>query len=129
MKHPFTHTYIQMARAAEEIQAMRPNGPRPWDAMEDGDYLEMRGEIFVAASREALFGTFVWLPRLDQLLGMLGKPIMLLTYAAYADPDQDNIPAFTEYYYRFEDWHELALAIAMRRLHGKVWRDGAWVKA
>lgn len=124
MTHPFTPTYIAMARAAEEIQAMRPMKER----FEDGDWA-LTDEVEVAAEVEGGILTRydgivqAWLPRLDQLLGMLGSPDFFMGLAE--DFNHDWVEHFEN---ERDDWHELALAVLMKEKHGKQWRKGEWVK-
>ena len=108
MNHPFTETFIAMAKAAKEIQAMKPN-PRQLDA---GEWFEdFRGPA--AAGYGELDGwDKPWLPRLDQLLGMLRE-----------------IESGIEIYFnRGDDAHEKLLHWLMDLKYDKVWSDGAWQK-
>lgn len=117
MNHPFTPTYISMAKAAEEIQAMRSMG------LTSGDYADcdLLGVFIWPLPSDAEEGdrhdSDPWLPRLDQLLGMLGAPRRAQESIIYAV--EMNEPPFVE-------WHELAIASVMREKYGKVWRDGVW---
>jgi hypothetical protein len=91
METPFTHTYIAMATAAEEIQAMRPNAHDidigKWNPPHPGIgsffyKIGSRGPEFRVLSWDNdteswMVGAysedeseFTWLPRLDQLLGL-----------------------------------------------------------
>lgn len=127
MNHPFTDTYIAMAKAADEIQAMRPND----ESYGNGDFVCGEEGIDVLAHAAEYWVTPIsaWLPRLDQLLGMLGN---------YRDFDQamerqaEAHPEYGGYYakvYGITDWHELSLAVVMFEKFGKTWDGKAWVKA
>lgn len=133
MSHPFTPEYIRMARAAEEIQAMRtfPAVDKPNHSnFEDGDwYLERgRDEISCLGSyEEEQQEPEAWLPLLHQLLGMLGGPMAFIQEVADVTVSEDVILNLR--WERFEsDWHELALAVVMREKFGKRWDGKGWVK-
>lgn len=182
MSHPFSETYIAMAKAAEEIQAMRPDV----DVFEIGDFFvtltdfwedNYGGEIkperypknrngwdvgrqIESAGNVNCVGSYLrfekendyqdkthpanitgiewaadlldrrlvtWIPRLDQLLVMLGGPNDFRWEAIQAEDGGSTG------WIHFKDcdvldWHELALTVVMREKHGKTWRDGQWVK-
>lgn len=104
-----------MAKAAEEIQAMRtyPSIDRPKVSNYlDGDwYLDLRSDVCCSGTyEEDLLDVAVWLPRLDQILGMLAHPSDF-------------------HFVKGADFHELAIKWVMREKYGKVWRDGAWLQA
>lgn len=123
MTHPFTPTYIEMAKAVEEIQTQ-------WTPQR-GDYVHQplfEGGASLPAHFDWLHEPGMrkpWLPRLDQLLGMLGKPMDFMMYAEKHTRDWfDTEPAALR-----EDWHELVLSMVMREKYGKKWDGNAWVKA
>lgn len=141
MTHPFTPTYILMAKAAEEIQAMRiyspPNNPmysnyELGDVIINGDpeYVAFLGDISFDQeearmeldewSGEPVYPR-AWIPRLDQLLGMLGAPDEFMQAAASVGR------LVTGRYNDFKDWHELALAVVMLEKYGKTWNGEEWV--
>lgn len=124
MTHPFTDTYIQMAKAAEEIQAMRPD-------LEDyqlGDWFQGdQGPELYDRCTGYMGETPAFLPRLDQLLGMLGEPEKFIVKAADSTTTDDIVVNWE--YRDIKDWHQLAIIMVMREKYGKVWRGGAWVKA
>jgi hypothetical protein len=70
-----------------------------------------------------------WLPRLDQLLKMLGSPDDFLEKAACANNVRG---AMFTYAYSLPtgpgigDWHELALSVVMLEKYGKVWTGTEW---
>lgn len=137
MNHPFTPTFILQAKAAEEIQAMRPDGRgyQDGDAFASGktanwigEYLQREGETPYAigyGDEEVPAYPDAWLPRLDQLLGMLGGPEKLYEAVTMTDISGDQ----REFDYQLigADWHELALGVVMREKFGKTWREGKWV--
>lgn len=122
MTHPFTETYIAMAKAAEEIQSGNHE--------QKGNYfycdLVERVWIYPHAPFENEDGHSddKWIPRLDQLLGMLGSPKAFLDMRIESDQDQYNPLAV-----QVGDWHEMALAVVMREKYGKTWDGNGWVKA
>jgi hypothetical protein len=155
MNHPFTDAYIHMAKAAEEIQAMRPlhndfqegewfessaRDPfRPLQIMVVGDCepgLRVQGNC---DDQDDVIPGY-WLPRLDQLLGMLTPRQNPTAYWEYlyrggflkegrrAMEYYDAVREWKEYLAQFSDWHELALAVVMKEKHGKIWRDEKWEK-
>jgi hypothetical protein len=128
MNHPFTPTYILMAKAAEEIQAIE------YDL--DGNYLycETYQEVWIYPhfpDAEADVDTHSidpWLPRLDQLLGMLGD---FKDFDQAMEKQADGHPENGGYYakvYGITEWHEIALAVVMREKYGKTWDGKEWVK-
>jgi hypothetical protein len=137
--HPFTPTFIAMARTAEEIQAMRPDGTgySDGDAILEGDAVAWAGEYQARdlqggrliricwGDDEEIVQPLAWLPRLDQLLGMLGDVSAFGNKAFYFDFESEQIAGLAEAKFL----PELALAVVMRERFGKVWRGGVWVKA
>lgn len=67
----------------------------------------------------------VWLPRLDQLLGMLGDFITWQGMSKHFDSALRSIGANPG---KVVDWHEVALAVVMREKHGKTWNGTEWKK-
>lgn len=128
MSHPFSETYISMARAAEEIQAMRAES----EAMPADEQEYQLGDWFHGDHGPELFDRStgymgehpVWLPLLHQLLGMLGNPDVFMDLAE--DFNHDWVTHFEE---ARKDWHELALSLVMREKYGKRWDGKAWVKS
>jgi hypothetical protein len=118
MSHPFTPEYIRMAKAAEEIQAMRPDT----ESYGNSDFVSGEGEIdvFAHAAEYWVEPIGAWYPRLDQLLGMLGDPIRFYTIITDTNPHVPPGPP---------DWHELAMVVVMERKFGKRWDEKEWVKA
>ena len=122
MTHPFTPKYIEMAKAAEEIQ--------DGDHEQEGNYFycPLTGDVWVYPNYpngEDIHSCDPFLPRLDQLLGMLELPaplhiVGLLSYEISVRRNQ--------YWEGFQDWHELALSVVMREKHGKRWNGKEWVK-
>jgi hypothetical protein len=146
MSHPFSETYIAMAKAAEEIQAVRPtiDAQAGWNPPHNGlgsvfckpynDGFEFRALAWDNDTEAWMIGgyhegdeEFSWLPRLDQLMAMLGGPNDFRWEAIQAeDGGSTGWIHFKDC--DVSDWHELALAVVMREKHGKTWRDGQWVK-
>jgi len=125
MTNPFTETYMAMAVAAEEIQAMRgwnhPPEPDEFHYTPDGP---LKGPGLNAhAWGQGLDD--LWLPRLDQLLGMLGD---FITWTGIRDFDGPlrSIGATPS---KVVDWHELALAVVMQEKYKKRWNGQAWIPA
>lgn len=122
--HPFTLNFIAMARAAEEIQAMAITTNKGFKGhleCQPGDFwLDIAGQIW-AHSEMNYHQRGFWIPRLDQLLGMLaarnGPQFFFLALSTDAVPNWEN-----------KDWHELALSVVMKERWGKAWREGKWVK-
>jgi hypothetical protein len=139
MTHPFTPTYIAMAKAAEEIQAMRPVGT--W--LDEGEYVSVH---FFSDPVDPVKISLIddgdrsgwcihgkdkicqdwWIPRLDQLFGMLEGPCSFVHAIAHAG-DGPGI-YFNNEADEQRDWYELALAVVMKEKYGKIWRDGKWEK-
>lgn len=123
MTHPFTPTYIVMCKASGAIQEQRTS----YTQFQPGEwFLDMDNQPSVAGVDRMKQIYIGWLPRLDQLLGMVGTPCTFVHAIAHAG-DGPGI------YFNWDseeeaDWHELALAVVMREKHGKTWRDGKWVK-
>jgi hypothetical protein len=126
MTHPFTPEYISMAKAAEEIQAMRPIE----EEYPEGDWYSTGSSIYLSHD-DRDYGPDIrkegeaWLPRLDQLLGMLGNPFDFARYLRGLSYEEVNIEETGE----CRDWHELALSGVMREKYGKVWTGTEWRKA
>lgn len=134
----FTPAYILMAKASDEIQKMAM-GVRWCEAHGKALYFhdEIGESICEFDTTEPWWNNkgwhkqegsgFIWLPRLDQLLGMLGGPSTFVHAVAHAG-DGPGI------YFDYEaeergDWHEVALAVVMREKYGKKWTGKDWVTA
>lgn len=115
MTHPFTDTYIAMAKAAEEIQALYLK--TRWGITE---YIWNEDEGAVETHQVRHGGKHFWLPRLDQLLDMLQSPN---TFGQALYHPGDIGPRLNP-----PDLHELALSLVMKEKHGKRWDEKAWVK-
>jgi hypothetical protein len=124
MTHPFTPTYISMAKAAEEIQAKPFFEVGDWYL--EGDKFQVvpqsTGLQFVGPPRKP---EWVYIPRLDQLLGMVGDAHDFARFLRGLPYEEVNVEETGE----CRDWHELALAAVMREKHGKVWTGTEWRKA
>lgn len=143
MTHPFTPTYIAMAKAAEEIQAMRTKDVADWNSgdaglwMEDGPAGSEEEVQFLCHQADE---PLAWLPRLDQLLGLWAEselPIGLRGWCLikqcheppYIGETDKDLAEWKSYLGQFKDWHEAVLALKMREKHGKTWDGKGWVKA
>jgi hypothetical protein len=132
MTHPFTPTYIAMAKAAREIQMMAKNPMEPgeWHLIGEG---EPTTDYVCSVNDDEQFKDIwgPWLPRLDQLLGMLGGPSDFIANIRASDRHDDSAAAveFDLIIRDHEDWHELALAVVMWEKHSKRWDGKAWVPA
>ena len=118
MIHPFTDTYIAMAMFAKEIQAMR-GSHRDFQV---GDwylnsYLSLNAPL-VVENKPAVTLWQAWLPRLDQLLGMLDRD---KDYSAVIHGLADDVADGG-------DWCEVVLVHIMFSQHGKTWDGKGWVK-
>lgn len=117
MTHPFTPTYIQMAKAAEEIQIMKLDCLGPYAEIEDS----LRPEVSVGDGINWRFipaGSPYWIPFLHQLMGMLD--LQSDQFASHLHGMADDIRDGG-------DWHEVAIQEVMQGKYGKTWRDGKWV--
>jgi hypothetical protein len=133
MTHPFTEKFIAMAKAAEEIQAMRSQFDMG-DVILVGDKPEFLGGTFLAIKGYptqpkmddwtvfAICGG--WIPRLDQLMGMLGTVGDFERYLRGLDYDSVIDEEGGEYH----EWHQLAIILVMREKFGKAWDGEKWVK-
>lgn len=144
-----TKQYIAMVSAAAEIQAMRPacpdDPPHPMRGRYDdpdgaiGSLFHEAGHGFACLHWDNDEGHWMiggyhdeadamkWIPRLDDLLPMLGRPDDLLEKWMDAGGD---ISASTFYHGDFqfnpEDWHEPALMLVMHEKYRKKWNGKEW---
>lgn len=135
MTHPFTPTYIAMAKAAKEIQAMKVGVRWCPDHNEEVYYHHEMEDYTCDSGTDGPYGGSwhtpdkpIFLPPLDQLLGMLGKPENAV--AAMVGATHEHDIEFNSYAIPFkDDWHELTLAVVMREKYGKTWDGKGWAKA
>lgn len=123
MNHPFTATYIQMAKAAEEIQAMRADEEDyilgDWFRGDQGAELFDRSTGYLGQSPS-------WLPLLHQLLGMIGD---VVTWQSLMMDIQATDLLLRPYWPNGKaDWHEVALRAVMLKKYSKVWTGTEWVR-
>src|SRR5688500_12215260 len=105
MTQPFTPAYVSMAKAAKEVQALRPYG-MPFHV---GDWYEWEDsgiEVAVEKESDSVINCkeMVWLPRLDQLLAILGSPSDFIQIATMAM--QNNNVDIQPEYKDITDWQE-----------------------
>lgn len=125
MTHPFTPTYIAMAKAAEEIQAMRTHSPsdRPtFSNYELGDwFIEQRvGQVVCLGDSYAYDDGGIcqseysgeeeypqaWLPRLDQLMRLWADSQVPAGLAGWYTVKNAHEPGFIDLYNpkAIEEW-------------------------
>lgn len=127
MNHPFTDQFIAMARAAEEIQAMRPPFEpgdavfvthKEWDCqvwVGSVHYDDGMGIWSSHGETEEEDLPSLWIPRLDQLVLMLDDYSYIMQ--AVSDATHGG------------EWHEEFLSAVMSKKFGKTWDGKGWVKA
>lgn len=69
-------------------------------------------------------GELVWLPRQDQLQGMMGKYWRTQNLRFYCDVFAPT----DKYYCKFDSMEQLWLGFAMHELHEKQWNGKRWIK-
>jgi hypothetical protein len=111
-------TYIDMCRKAVEIQELAPE-PFP-------EYAYMFPEEYLVTSRGDFYGptdTNIWLPRLDQLIEMLGYDVI---------DSIDGLHGFINRWYEgelpYSTMEQAALAYLMETKYGKTWNGKEWAK-
>ena len=139
MNHPFIPEYIRMAIAAEEIQAMRPT--MPVDRYSNLSACPGMGSFFISnecveilhwdndEGRWIIGGysdrEWTWLPRLDQLLEMLGSPEAV--FFRWAEPSGSiDLGKYLRPPFKSQDWHGLALEVVMLEKFAKRWDRVQW---
>ena len=145
---PFTAAYIERVRKADEIQTMRPpfetgdvivSAARP--EFRDNatgkmvppteERIQFIGEaalnqnriprlVYIDQDEPYIVGP--WVPRLDQLLTLLGDAI------SYEVKVQSHAPFLLRNHLpgKALDWHEFALALLMADKYGKHWNGERW---
>ena len=119
--------YVKMCDEAEEIQ--RRHHPNPYiDGWFPNGIIVPRigrgGDAVWALTCEG----YVWLPRQDQLQGMVKTTSiedLMLDFISFTSRHLDN--PFTDYARKFTSMEQLWLAYVMRRKFDKVWSGNRWV--
>lgn len=140
-----TPEFIEMCEKATELQEMRPVG----SLWEEGDYycFSYEGEFVHLLELDCFCDSEsharhrhpgdIWLPRQDQLQGMLADVDAYPQFApgaTYGRNLRDLVIKFTEAssdesYWQFTSMEQLWLAFVMQEKYGKHWTGEEWVSA
>jgi hypothetical protein len=127
MSHPFTHTYMKMVSASQEVQSVRLTTR----LFPTGDYAVFEspfipsGAISQIDERSAGIpqdNALAWLPNLGQLMELIGgyhASMNAMRKAFVGEQSSVYLAAFTS-------WEECVMAVLMLERFAKVWTGDQW---
>jgi len=136
-----TKKYVEMCREAEELQEnWKPGIGRYFNSCMGGvciytGRLHTSGWTYEIICENDIEGRQIWLPRQDELQGMLvnwGVPAKLFVFGipAIGYDENDPMQATSEglYYLHsdFNSWEQLWLAFVMKEKYQRVWNGKNW---
>lgn len=133
-----SETYIKVCQKAGEIQGQCKPAIGEWFCWKPTGQVDIiRTDVFADIAQNNIGGSFIWLPRQDQLQEMLGNYDDVLgywqkiTWHWWHDEDGEfhnsNID-IKKYLGKFTSMEQLWLAFVMSEKYNKVWDSEDWVK-
>jgi len=118
-----SETYIKMCEKAVEIQKLSPL-PDADMWLGEGICLDTKGDVYWRCQGQG----FIWLPRQDQLQGMLNRPLHTLIGELVAFLKETWLHTWNiASRWPPTTWEQLLLAFVYKEKYNKTWNGEEWI--